>query len=297
VAGFLQQLINGLSLGSIYALIALGYTMVYGIIQLINFAHGEIMMVGAYVAFFAVVVLKLNIWWAFLIAMASSALLGVIIERIAYRPLRNAPRLAALITAIGVSLLLQNGGLMVLGADYRSYPAGLITKKQFIFQIFGGQITITSLQILIFAVTVVMMLILQYIVRYTRTGKAMRAVSFDKTAAKLMGINVDTTISVTFALGSGFAAVAGILLGLYYNTIHPLMGMMPGVKAFVAAVIGGIGIIPGAMLGGFSLGIFEAMVSGYWSSKLRDPIVFILLIIVLLVKPSGLLGRNETEKV
>lgn len=297
MAGFIQQLINGLSLGSIYALIALGYTMVYGIIQLINFAHGEIMMAGAYIAFFAVAYLKLDIWWAFIIAMAGSGLLGVIIERIAYKPLRNAPRLASLITAIGVSLLLQNGGLMVLGPNFRSYPAGLITKEQIIIPAFGGQIMLTTLQLLILVVTVVMMLILQYIVRYTRTGKAMRAVSHDKSAAQLMGINVDNTVSFTFFIGSSFAAVAGVLMGLYYNTIHPMMGLMPGLKAFIAAVIGGIGIIPGAMMGGFALGIFEALVSGYWSSKLRDPIVFLLLIIVLLVKPAGLLGKNESEKV
>jgi len=297
VAGFFQQLINGLSLGSIYALIALGYTMVYGIIQLINFAHGEVMMVGAYIAFFAVVYLKLNIWWAFIIAMAGSSLLGVVIERIAYKPLRDAPRLAALITAIGMSLFLQNGGLMVLGTNFRSYPAGLITKEKILIPVFGSQITVTTLQLLIFAVTIAMMVILQYIVRYTRTGKAMRAVSYDKNAAKLMGINVDNTVSFTFALGSAFAAVAGVLLGFYYNTIHPMMGLMPGLKAFVAAVIGGIGIIPGAMMGGFALGIFEVMVSGYWSSKLRDPIVFLLLIIVLLIKPAGLLGKNESEKV
>jgi len=297
VAGFLQQIINGLSLGSIYALIALGYTMVYGIIQLINFAHGEIIMIGAYIAFFAVVYLKTNIWVALIMAMAGSTLLGVIIERVAYKPLRNAPRLAALITAIGMSLLLSNGGLMIFGTDIRSYPGGLITNKQILIPVVGSQITVTTLQILILAITLIMMVILQYIVRCTRRGKAMRAVSFDKNAAKLMGINVDNTISFTFALGSAFAAVAGVLLGLYYNTIQPLMGLMPGLKAFVAAVIGGIGIIPGAMLGGFSLGIFEVMVSGYWSSKMRDPIVFFLLILILLLKPAGLLGRNDTEKV
>ncbi|MGI9860662.1 branched-chain amino acid ABC transporter permease [Moorella naiadis] len=297
MAVFLQQIINGLSLGSIYALIALGYTMVYGIIQLINFAHGDIMMVGAYIGFFVVVYGKLNIWWAFIISMAASALLGVIVERVAYKPLRNATRLAPLITAIGVSLFLENGGLMVLGTDIRSYPGGLITNRQLPLTLFGMQLTATTLQVLILAITILMMLILQYIVRYTRRGKAMRAVSYDADAARLMGINVDSTISFTFALGSAFAAVAGIMLGLYYNTIQPLMGIMPGLKAFVAAVIGGIGLIPGAMVGGFALGIFEALVSGYWSSNLRDPIVFLLLILILLVKPSGLLGKNNAEKV
>lgn len=297
MAAFLQQIINGLSLGSIYALIALGYTMVYGIIQLINFAHGDILMVGAYMGFLAVVYLKLNIWWAFFLSVASCSLLGVIIERIAYRPLRNAPRLAALITAIGVSLLLENGGLMVLGTDIRSYPAGTINNVQLPITVMGVPITVTTLQLIILAVTIAIMLFLQYIVRYTWAGKAMRAVSYDADAARLMGINVDNTISVTFALGSAFAAVAGILLGLYYNTIQPLMGIMPGLKAFVAAVIGGIGLIPGAMVGGFALGIFETMVSGYWSSKMRDPIVFLLLILILLIKPAGLLGKSNTEKV
>ncbi|GEA14439.1 MAG: branched-chain amino acid transport system permease protein [Moorella sp. (in: firmicutes)] len=297
MAVFLQQIINGLSLGSIYALIALGYTMVYGIIQLINFAHGDILMVGAYIAFFVVVYLKLNIWLAFIISMIGTAILGVLIERVAYRPLRNAGRLAPLITAIGVSLFLENGGLMVLGTEIRSYPAGLITSAQLPLAIFGIKLTATTLQLLILAITIAMMVILQYIVHYTWAGKAMRAVSYDPDAARLMGINVDNTISLTFAIGSTFAAVAGVLLGLYYNTIQPLMGIMPGLKAFVAAVIGGIGLIPGAMVGGFALGIFETMVSGYWSSKLRDPIVFLLLILILLVKPSGLLGKNNTEKV
>ncbi|WP_406677353.1 branched-chain amino acid ABC transporter permease [Moorella sp. ACPs] len=297
MAVFLQQIINGLSLGSIYALIALGYTMVYGIIQLINFAHGDILMVGAYIAFFVVVYLKLNIWLAIIISMIGSAILGVIIERVAYKPLRNAGRLAPLITAIGVSLFLENGGLMVLGTEIRSYPAGLITNAQLPLTIFGIKLTATTLQLLILAITIAMMIVLQYIVHYTWAGKAMRAVSYDPDAARLMGINVDNTISLTFAIGSTFAAVAGVLLGLYYNTIQPLMGIMPGLKAFVAAVIGGIGLIPGAMVGGFALGIFETMVSGYWSSKLRDPIVFLLLILILLVKPSGLLGKNNTEKV
>ncbi|MDK2821545.1 MAG: branched-chain amino acid transport system permease protein [Clostridia bacterium] len=297
MAGFLQQLINGLSLGSIYALIALGYTMVYGIILLINFAHGDILMVGAYIAFYAVVYLKLNIWWAFIIAMAGSSLLGIIIERVAYKPLRNAPRLAALITAIGMSLFLENGGLMVLGSNLRSYPRGLIENNNLTISLLGLDVTVTTLQLLILLITIAMMIFLQYIVRYTKTGKAMRAVSYDKDAARLMGINVDNTISFTFAIGSAFASVAGILLGLYYNTIQPLMGLMPGLKAFVAAVIGGIGSIPGAMVGGFALGIFETMVAGYWSSKLRDPIVFLLLILILLIKPAGLLGKNDTEKV
>lgn len=291
---FIAQLLNGLSLGSIYALIALGYTMVYGIIQLINFAHGDILMIGAYTGFFAITVLKLNFFVALLLAMAVSSCVGMLIEKIAYKPLRNSTRLSVLITAIGVSLFLENGGLYVLGTDYKTFPQAI---PKVTYRFFDGSVTITSHQVIILAVTVVMMLILQYIVHYTKTGKAMRAVSYDKDAAMLMGINVDSVISFTFAIGSAFAAVAGVFLGLYYQTIQPLMGIMPGIKAFVAAVLGGIGIIPGAMLGGFILGIVEAMVSGFWSTTFRDPMVFIILILILIVKPTGLLGRDTREKV
>jgi branched-chain amino acid transport system permease protein len=291
---FIAQLLNGLSLGSIYALIALGYTMVYGIIQLINFAHGEVLMIGAYAGFFAVSVLKLNFFLALIIAMAVSALLGLIIEQVAYKPLRNSTRLAALITAIGVSLLLQNGGLVVFGTDDVSFPQAV---PKVTYKFLDGNVIITSHQILIFVLTILLMLVLQYIVQKTKIGKAMRAVSFDKDAALLMGINVDSTISVTFAIGSALAAVAGVLLGMYYQTIHPTMGLMPGLKAFVAAVFGGIGVIPGAMMGGFLLGIAEALVSGYWSTNFRDVVVFGLLILILIVKPSGLLGKDTREKV
>jgi len=299
MAGFLQQLVNGLSLGSIYALVALGYTMVYGIIQLINFAHGDVLMVGAYVGFAAVVFLKLSIWWAFLLAMGCTALLGILIERVAYRPLRHrgAPRLAALITAIGVSLFLENSGLLLFRPEIRSYPPGLILNRPLSISLGGIDFTVTTFQVTILAVTGILLLFLQYIVYWTKTGKAMRAVADDADAARLMGIDVDKTISFTFALGSAFAAVAGVLLGLYYNAIDPLMGIMPGLKAFIAAVLGGIGLIPGAVLGGFSLGFLEALVSGYWSSRMRDPIVFLLLILILLFKPSGLLGKNQVEKV
>jgi len=294
VTEFLQQILNGISLGSIYALIALGYTMVYGVIELINFAHGEILMVGAFVAFFAITALGANIVVAILLAMIASSLLGVFIERVAYRPLRKSSRLAVLITAIGASLLLQNGGLMVLGTDFRAFPR-IISNTQYKF--FGGNVTLTTYQIIIFVVTIIMMVFLQYVVQKTKVGKAMRAVSWDKDAARLMGINVDNIISLTFAIGSAFAAVAGVLLGIYYNTVHPLMGLMPGLKAFVAAVLGGIGLIPGAFAGGFLLGITETMVSGYWSTEWRDPFVFAILILILIVKPSGLLGRDEKEKV
>ncbi|WP_366924849.1 branched-chain amino acid ABC transporter permease [Metallumcola ferriviriculae] len=291
---FIQQLLNGITLGSIYALIALGYTMVYGIILLINFAHGEILMVGAYVGFFAISSLHLNFFTALILSMFAAAVLGVAIERIAYRPLRNSTRLAALITAIGMSLLLQNGGLVVLGTDFKAFPQTMVKET---YWILGGRVPVTNQQILILAVTIVMMVGLQYVVKRTKIGKAMRAVSYDKEAAKLMGINVDTTISATFAIGSALAAVAGILLAMYYQTVHPLMGLMPGLKAFVAAVLGGIGIIPGAMTGGFLLGTVEAMVSGYWDSQWKDAIAFGILIIILVVKPSGLLGKDTTEKV
>jgi len=291
---FFAQFLNGISLGSIYALIALGYTMVYGIIQLINFAHGEILMVGAFVGFFAITIFGFNLFFAMLLAMLASVILGVLIERVAYKPLRGSGRLAVLITAIGMSLLLQNGGLQILGTSYQAFPQ-VIPKKAFHF--LGDKITITSYQLLILAVTIVMMLFLNYIVNKTKTGKAMRAVSHDRDAALMMGINVDNIISVTFAIGSAFAAVAGVLLGLYYQTVHPLMGLMPGLKAFVAAVLGGIGIIPGAMAGGFLLGIIEALVSGYWSTTYRDVVVFAILIIILIVKPSGLFGKDTGEKV
>lgn len=291
---FIAQILNGLSLGSIYALIALGYTMVYGIIQLINFAHGEVLMIGAYAGYFAVTLLGLNFYVAILLAMAVSAVLGVLIERIAYKPLRNSERLAVLITAIGMSLLLQNGALIVFGTDFVPFPQVV---PRVPYHILGGRFVITSHQVLIFVVSILMMVLLQYIVGYTKIGKAMRAVSYDKQAASLMGINVDNVISFTFVIGSSLAAVAGVLLGLYYQTIHPLMGFMPGLKAFVAAVLGGIGVIPGAMLGGFLLGITEAMVSGYWSTTYRDPVVFLILIVILIVKPTGLLGRNTSENV
>jgi len=290
----IAQILNGLSLGSIYALIALGYTMVYGIIQLINFAHGEILMIGAYVGYFSVAVLGLNIYMALLLSMFVSSLVGVLIERIAYKPLRKSGRLSVLITAIGMSLLLQNGGLIVFGTDFVPFPQVI---ERIPYRLFGGRFVVTSHQILIFAVSILMMLLLQYIVGYTKIGMAMRAVSYDKEAASLMGINVDNVISFTFVIGSSLGAVAGVLLGLYYQTIHPLMGFMPGLKAFVAAVLGGIGVIPGAMLGGFLLGIIEALVSGYWSTTYKDPVVFVVLIVILIVKPTGLLGKNTSEKV
>ncbi len=289
---FYQQLVNGISLGSIYALIALGYTMVYGIIRLINFAHGDIYMLGAYVAFFATTVFKLSFFPALIVAMVVSALVGVTIERFAYRPLRNAPRIAVLITAIGVSLFLEYGGMLAVSPQPRTFPALLPTG---IFHI--GGVVINSYQIIILVVSLILMGILTYIVHRTKIGKAMRAVSFDNDTARLMGIDVDRVISFTFAIGSALAAAAGVLVGIYYNSIDPLMGIMPGLKAFVAAVLGGIGILPGAMLGGVIMGVVEAMVSGFISSTFRDAAAFGILILILLFRPTGLLGKNVREKV
>lgn len=290
----MQQIINGISLGSIYALIALGYTMVYGIIKLINFAHSDVYMIGAYIGYFCMTSLRLGFVSSLLIAMVFCTLLGVAIEKIAYKPLRNATKIAVLITAIGVSLFLEYGTMFIVGPTVRSYPAmrGIMVKT---FKL--ANITITMQQVLIVGITVILMILLQFIVKKTRIGKAMRAVSLDQDAAMLMGVNVNTTISFTFALGSALAGAAGILVGVYYNSINPLMGTLPGLKAFIAAVFGGIGIIPGAMIGGYVIGIIEVFVSGYGNSMYRDAVVFAILILVLIVKPTGLLGKNVREKV
>lgn len=290
---FMQQLINGLSLGAIYALIGLGYTMVYGIIMLINFAHGDIMMVGAYVGFFSISILGSNIVVAMIFAMIACGVLGVVIEKIAYKPLRNSSRIAALITAIGISLLLEYVTIFFLTPQQRVFPQAAFPTHQ--YNVFGMVIANKDLFVIISAV--VLMVILQFIIKRTRTGKAMRAVSLDMEAAVLMGINVDRIISVTFAIGSALAAAAGVMIGVYYNTINPLMGIIPGLKAFVAAVLGGIGIIPGAMVGGFVMGILETMVSGYGSSLYRDAVAFGVLILILLIKPTGLFGKDSGEKV
>ncbi len=292
VIQFVQQLINGISLGSIYALIALGYTMVYGIIKLINFAHGDIYMVGAYAGFFAASTLKLSFVPSLVFAMVVAAVTGMVIERLAYRPLRQAPRIAVLITAIGISLFLEYFMVLVATPQTRTFPA-IFTGEIYRF----GGLIVNSQQILILGVALLLMVALSYIVNHTMAGKAMRAVSFDTDAARLMGINVDKVISYTFALGSSLAAAAGVLVGVYYNSIEPLMGIMPGLKAFVAAVLGGIGIIPGAVLGGLIMGIVESMVSGFISSTLRDAAAFGILILILLFKPAGLFGKNTREKV
>ncbi len=290
---FLQQLVNGLSLGSIYALIALGYTMVYGIIKLINFAHGDIYMLGAFTAFYATTVFHLNFFLALIVAMVLCGVLGVLIERIAYKPLRHATRITALITAMGVSYILEYTTQYFAGSEVKTFPEDVLNNA--VFQL--GGIQISQQQIYIIAVTLILMLALTYIVGRTRMGRAMRAVSVDEKAAELMGISVDRTISFTFLLGSVLAGAAGVLVGVYYNSINPLMGMVPGLKAFIAAVFGGIGIIPGAMIGGFAIGIAETMVVAYGSSLYRDAIVYVILILILIIKPAGLLGKNVKEKV
>jgi branched-chain amino acid transport system permease protein len=273
---FLQQTINGLSIGGVYALIALGYTMVYGIIKLINFAHGDIFMFGAYVGMIAVMNFNMPIYLAFIIAMAVTALFGVIIERVAYKPLRKSSRTAALITAIGVSFLIQNGVLIIMGANIYAFPQ--VIPNQF-FTVFG--LRLNMLQLVIFATSIALMVILQFIVSKTKLGRAMRSVAVDKDAATLMGVNVDNIITITFAIGSALAAAAGIMVGLYYIKVFPFMGFTPGLKAFVAAVFGGIGIIPGAMIGGFAIGLIETYVAGYGSTLYKDAVVFIILILIL----------------
>lgn len=288
----LQQLVNGLILGSVYALLALGYTMVYGIIKLINFAHGDLFMMGAFIGYFLINSFHLNIFVALLLTMLITACLGMLIEFLAYRPLRNSTRIAALITAIGVSFLLEYGMVYLVGAEARAFPQALKTVKYTL-----GPVSISNVQLIILFVSLMLMLGLQFIVKQTKMGKAMRAVSVDSDAAQLMGINVNSTISFTFALGSALAGAAGVLIGLYYNSINPLMGMTPGIKAFVAAVLGGIGIIPGAALGGFMIGLIETISVTLGFSSYRDVIVYAVLIIILLIRPAGLLGKNIKEKV
>jgi len=267
--------------------------MVYGIIKLINFAHGDIMMVGAFVGYFSLTLFGTNIIIAMLAAMLTCAVFGVLIEKIAYRPLRNSTRIAALITAIGVSLFLEYVTIFLIGPSQKVFPDSAFPVKA--YDIAG--LSILNKDLFVFISAVVLMLILQYIIKWTKTGKAMRAVSLDQEAAVLMGISVDKTISITFAIGSALAAAAGVMVGVYYNTVNPLMGIIPGLKAFVAAVLGGIGIIPGAMVGGFVMGLLETMVSGYGNSLYRDAVAFGVLILILLIKPSGIFGKDTGEKV
>lgn len=289
---FLTQVLNGLQLGSIYALVALGYTMVYGIILLLNFAHGDIIMFGSYVAWIALVQLGLNPAIAVLLAIFGCVVLGVLIDKVAYAPLREAPRLSILITAIGVSYLLENDVQLLLGADAKVIPSIIDLGT---VQVFGSTLSGTAL--LTVAVTIVATVVLTVLVQKTRLGKAMRAVSEDMGAARLMGVNVNSTISFTFAVGSALAGIAAILYSMAYQQVSPTMGVMLGTKAFVAAVLGGIGSIPGAVIGGLIVGFSEVFVAAFGLSVWQDAVVFLLLILVLVVKPTGLLGRPVTEKV
>jgi len=297
-----HQLINGLTLGGVYALIALGYTMVYGILELINFAHGEIYMLGAYLgiiflAFFTAVgltsySLPLSLLLTFILSTAFCSAYGFTIEKIAYKPLRNAPRLSPLISAIGVSIFLQNYVMVTQGATDKVFPHLFETSG---FEMVGTRVT--HIQFFIIAASAVLMLTLHLFITKTKTGKAMRAVSQDKVMASLVGINIDTIISVTFIIGSGLAAVAGLMVAAYYGLVNYSIGYMAGIKAFTAAVLGGIGSIPGAMVGGILLGLVESLSAGYISSEYKDAYAFVILIIILLIKPSGLFGKTQEEKV
>ncbi|MDO4506350.1 MAG: branched-chain amino acid ABC transporter permease [Spirochaetales bacterium] len=293
---FLKQFVNGLSLGSIYALIALGYTMVYGIVKLINFAHGDVMMVGAYTGYFilrAAGATPFGLCLAFFGAMVVCSVLSLVIERCAYRPLRNAPRLNSLITAIAVELILQNAMRVIpfVGPNPRQFP----TMDTKFFNL--GIVQISNIQIIVIVASAILMVVLNYVINYTKTGKAMRAVSYDMGAASLMGVNVNRTIAITFVIGSVLAGAGGVLYATAYPQVDPLMGYIPGLKAFVAAVLGGIGSVPGAMVGGVILGIVETMTKAYISSQYADAISYSILIIILLVKPAGLLGKKNVVKV
>lgn len=292
--GFLNHLINGVSLGSIYAIIALGYTMVYGIAKMLNFAHGDVIMVGGYMCFCATTYLGWPAPAGVLLAVVVCTALGVVIERLAYKPLRMAPSLAVLITAIGVSYFLQNAALLIWGSGQKSFTSVV---KGSPFQFFDGQLTVTPVTLVTVLACIVIMIVLTLFTNKSKMGTAMRAVSEDKGAAQLMGINVNTTISLTFAIGSGLAAIAGVLLCSAYPTLMPTTGSMPGIKAFTAAVFGGIGSIPGAFVGGILLGVIEIFAGAYISTQLSNAIVFAVLILVLLVKPDGLLGKRVSEKV
>jgi branched-chain amino acid transport system permease protein len=296
---FFQQVINGLSLGAIYALIALGYTMVYGVLRLINFAHGDVYMLGAFAGYFLANALNLDanpsVLWAILVTMGSMAIcavIGILIERLAYRPVRHHSRLTSLITAIGVSLFLEYGGQVVFGATPRFFPQMIRSETYAI-----GGVQITNQNLLIILVAIAVMFGLEYIVHRTRIGKAMRATSYNLSVAKLMGINTDLVIAFTFALGSALAAAGGVMVALAIPRIDPLMGLMTGLKAFVAAVLGGIGNVPGAMLGGLLIGLMETWLSATTYSTYRDAVAFGVLILILIVRPSGILGSTVTEKV
>lgn len=289
---FMQQLINGLSLGSIYALLALGYTMIYGIIKIIHFAHGDVYMLGAFFGYYTINVWHFNFIMALFGSMIFCALVGMLIEFVAYRPLRHSSRIAVLITAIGVSYFLENGMSVLFSGDTRDFPQVI---KQVNYEWFG--IRITNIQLLIFATTIILMIILQLIVKKTKMGRAMRAAAADPVAAELMGININGTISFVFAIGSAMAGAAGVLIGLYYNSIEPTMGLTPGIKAFVAAVVGGVGSIPGAAVGAVIIGCLESLMQAIGFSAFKDAAVYVVLIIVLLFLPAGLFGNKQSEKV
>lgn len=289
---FMQQLINGLSLGSIYALLALGYTMIYGIIKIIHFAHGDVYMLGAFFGYYTINVWHFNFIMALFGSMIFCALVGMLIEFVAYRPLRHSSRIAVLITAIGVSYFLENGMSVLFSGDTRDFPQVI---KQVNYEWFG--IRVTNIQLLIFATTIILMIVLQLIVKKTKMGRAMRAAAADPVAAELMGININGTISFVFAIGSAMAGAAGVLIGLYYNSIEPTMGLTPGIKAFVAAVVGGVGSIPGAAVGAVIIGCLESLMQAIGFSAFKDAAVYVVLIIVLLFLPAGLFGNKRPEKV
>ncbi|CRZ33353.1 amino acid/amide ABC transporter membrane protein 1 (HAAT family) [Herbinix hemicellulosilytica] len=291
---FLTHLLNGISLGSVYSIIALGYTMVYGIAKMINFAHGDVIMVGGFIIFTLMSTLGLNPFFSVLAAMIVCTLLGMTIERIAYKPLRKAPSLAVLITAIGVSYLLQNLALLIYGAESKSFTSVIPVKA---LSLFDGRLSISGETLVTIPLCIVIMIGLNFFIKKSKTGRGMIAVSEDKEAAVLMGVNVNKTIAITFAIGSAIAAIGSALMFSAYHNLSPTSGAMPGIKAFVAAVFGGIGSIPGAMIGGILLGVIEILSRAYISTQLGDAIVFLILIVVLLVKPTGILGRKIQEKV
>ena len=295
IATFFQQSANALSLGSLYALIAIGYTMVYGILRLINFAHGDVFMLGAYMAFYAITALALPWGVAFIVAIGLTGILGMLLERAAYRPLRDSPKISVMISAIGASFLIENVGIVVFGGRPKSFPSIALFDTVVRF----GSVSVLSVSLFIPVITIAVLVALLYIVNKTKTGLSMRAVSTDLDAARLMAIDVNKTISLTFGLGSVLAGVGGIMWTMKYPQLNPLMGIMPGLKCFIAAVIGGIGNIQGAVLGGFLLGVMEIMIVAFLPSitGYRDAFAFVLLIVVLLVKPDGLLGKNQTVKV
>ena len=289
---FLEQLSNGIALGSIYALTAIGFTMVYGIIRLINFAHGDIYMVGAFLTLTGVTLLNLPIAIAFLFGMIGAALFGVLIARFAYKPVFEAPRINLFLSAIGMAIFLENFAMLIWGPETQSFPEVI---NNTVYNVLG--LRVSKLQLIILLTTIVLVTLLSYIVKYTKIGRAMRCTSQDMDAARLMGINTNRVVYFTFALGSTLGAAAGALVGMYYKAVFPMMGFIPGLKAFISAVIGGIGSIPGAMIGGIIMGISESLGAGYISSGYRDAIAFVILIVILLVKPSGLLGKSVKEKV